>query len=194
MVSVVFRIFSIFSVFTALTVTASAIPVEGIVDYSSGRPLLYINSQHAFQLTGASSSVIKSLKRLRSGDFLIGEADVNFDSRVLKLKTLDIVGLSSLIGTWENSSADLYQFKDFKTLKLYKSGALSTPVTGQTWRYRIAPGDGNAWSIFISRDHQIFFGTLDFKSNGMQMTFFDSRGSNVFTDQFIPVKNNYSTW
>ncbi len=173
--------------------SALGIPVEGIVDYSGNQPVLFINSQSAFKLVGQNSIVNRSLKRLKTGDYVQGEAAIDFSKRTLRLKTIDIVGLQNLLGTWESTQADLYQFRDFKNLHLYRAGQVFTPTKGQRWSYKIAPGDGSSWSIFISQKDQIFFGTIDFGNSGLEMSFFDLNGANVFHDSFRPVQS-FSTW
>lgn len=111
-----------------------------------------IQTQKSYTLVPTNTKTFLTLNKLSAGDQIFGIAD--FDQGILKLNSIDYVGLQKVLGKWYSSSLNIF-FKNFTevtmiALQQQAGSKLKTIVT--QYKYSITPSSSNEWYIFLSAD------------------------------------------
>lgn len=164
------RVLVITLIFSALQSWAVESFSGFIVQNGSQRSLKTKTNQ--FVLTTENSDVRVQLLKLRSNDFISGIGH-SLSTGIVRLDTIDFVGLSNFLGTWA-SSMGIFQVQDFSSLSLYSAGQVSKPKPASL-NYSITPADGNSWGMFLTDTDRIYFSKLVVAESRASIRFFDTQ-------------------
>jgi hypothetical protein len=146
---------------------------SGYIVVNGGQRSLKVNNNN-YVLVTENVDVRSQLLKLHTNDFISGLGQT-VRGNVVRLETIDFVGLSRFLGVWM-SSMGIFQVKDFSSLSLYSS---TQPKTASSPRaslnYSITPSDGNAWGMFLTDADQIYFSNLTVTASKASIQFFDTQ-------------------
>lgn len=146
----------------------------------NGTTQLILNDLNSkYHLKPSTILIEKDLNKLNSGDFLrvYGEKELN----VFKIESISFVGLKSLIGLWKTLSGDIFYFYDFSkasicTQQISLNVNKKLSCIRKEYIYRIVPGIGSTWSIFLAQNENIKIGTLIIKPVKAELTIYNEFG------------------
>lgn len=169
------------SVFLVLApAPAFAETVRGFVhtDASTKDISLLIRTAHEpYRVVASLPSVLAGLRNLKDGDFIIGSGTVKTTEKLVVLDSLESVGLQELLGVWRTAEWQVFEFRDFNRLNLYKATPETYRPVGlsklREYAYVLAPEQGDRYSIFLSDDQSVHVGSLEVSATKVQMTVFD---------------------
>lgn len=127
-----------------------------------------------------SDTILETLKNLRLGSLIVGTGQVTLDRKAVRLDAIQTVGLKELIGTWQSSRWEVFEFRDFNKLMRYlpmESEAGDFRLTFvESFDYAITPDRNDLYSIFITDNHKrMMVGTLRFNEGSLLLTVYDSQ-------------------
>jgi hypothetical protein len=170
---------------------ANADSINGFIQLQAGSSDIYLlikPDQPALKIQTLTPALMTDLQNLKTGDFIVGRGTLPTaistpdQQNVVQLESIESVGLTELLGSWRSDNWEVFEFKDFTQLNLYQpTPNLSGPAlqkTGQ-FQYVLAPDQGDRYSIFLSDDHSIQVGSIEFNSTGIALTVFDSQTGKV---------------
>lgn len=164
-------------VFTLVCVSLSAWSIEifsGFIVQNGKQRLLRSNTQNLI-LTAENEDVKTQLSKLKSNDFISGLGSV-LSGNLVRLETIDFVGLSSFLGLWL-SPLGLIQVEDFSSLNLYSGNQTKADSSKPhaSLHYSITPGSGASWVLFLTDANQIYFSNLTVTESKASIRFFDTQ-------------------
>lgn len=176
-------------VMTSHLVGSSAIasPIYGLVQTINQRLYLRQN-EDLYLIQAGSEDVANDLVRLSGGDFISFEGYFNPSKKAVRVQSIDWVGLKKLIGYWRSRENISLEFRDFTRLIVYDANVNDVFVrlynknltrTTSLLNYRIAPGVGNTWSLFLSDEKIVKVGRLTVNGDTATINFFDSNTGKV---------------
>lgn len=147
--------------------------------------------------TGASE--LASLRRLSSGDLVTATGELDHNTCIATIESVDYVGLRQLLGLWVSEDG-VITVRDFVSLRYYplqsdhdsakdklkSEGRRKTSdfynLTTETlhvgtpvdYRYSITPSEGDEWVVFLSDNQSTTFATIQLGRNTAIMKIFDS--------------------
>ncbi len=164
---------------------ASATQISGTLQ--KGKKSIYLTLEgkgRRYLITYTPSDAIVAFNKLNTGDYLVGNGDVDDKNRTINLNTLDYVGLKKLLGVWYNSD-NVMDFKNYTDLRVYPLARLLASdrfSPGTDIRYSMAPYNGNQWAIFLSSAQATIFATLELGIDVAKLRLFNSdTGENTET-------------
>jgi hypothetical protein len=141
---------------------------------STARGLLIPISSCSSAETCSSAQIFS---RMSSGDCFEGQAFVA--NNQIQVTHVETVQLQALLGQWHGHGTDFY-FETSSTLQL-----AVTSRTGQTnsgvYSYSVAPGTGDAWSLFISDQKTVQASHMVITAHGLQIQFLDQTTGELLT-------------
>lgn len=161
---------------------AFATPISGIL--RKGASSLYVildGKSERYLLTTKSPETASALKKLTSGDLIVGDGNVDIENGTVELIALDYVGLKKLLGVWYNSKS-VMNFKNYTDLSVYpvskildarRPSGVSLPSTDI--RYSMAPYQGNQWAIFLSNSTATIFATIEVFRDKAKLFIYDNQ-------------------
>lgn len=159
-------------VITLILTSVSSFAVETFSGYivQNGNQRMLKSYNQMYTLVAVNSDVKSQLYKLRNKDFISGIGS-SLGSNVVRLETIDFVGLSNFLGLWM-SPMGLFQVTDFSSLSLYKSTSGSSK---SALNYSITPADGASWGMFLTDADQIYFSNLTVTESKASIRFFDTQ-------------------
>tara|TARA_B110001454_G_scaffold219203_1_gene252148 strand:- start:68085 stop:68627 length:543 start_codon:yes stop_codon:yes gene_type:complete len=142
---------------------------SGYIVQNGNQRSLKSGNQH-YVLVADNSDVKTQLHKLRNKDFISGIGNM-LGSKIVRLETIDFVGLSNFLGLWM-SPMGIFQVTDFSSLSLYKSSSGSGK---SALNYSITPADGASWGMFLTDANQIYFSNLTITESKASIRFFDTQ-------------------
>ena len=127
-----------------------------------------------------SDSILETLKNLRLGSLIVGTGQVDPLKKFVQLDAIQTVGLKELIGTWQSSRWEVFEFRDFNKLMRYlpmeNEGGDFRLTYVEIFDYAVAPDRNDLYSIFITDNlKRMMVGTLQFKEGSLLLTVYDSQ-------------------
>lgn len=166
---------SVFTLFLFSPMTWSTTSFSGYIVQNGGQRALKTTTQQYILLT-ENNDVKLQLLKLHTNDFISGIGELRGPA-LLRLDTIDFVGLSNFIGTWM-SPMGIFRVQDFSSLSLYTpnnvGGAVRAPQTSSL-NYSIFPNDGASWGMFLTDANQIYFSNLTMNESTALIRFFDTQ-------------------
>lgn len=160
---------------------ANAATISGVIE-RNGEFVRLADQPGAPLVSAVSRETHRHLDRLDTGDFLVGEGQLAGGRAVLR--SIDTVGLKSLIGLWRTEGSELVQFADFKRMRTFRlketnpeagreadrkpSAEQAVPtllpraqLPQRRWTYALSPGERKKWAIFLYGDGDALVGVLE---------------------------------
>lgn len=164
---------SLLLVITLIFVNTTCLAAETFAGYilQKGNQFSLKTNSQQYVLVAENNDVKLQIYKLRSNDFISGLGHVT--GNVIRLQTLDFVGLSSFLGLWL-SPMGLFQVQDFSNLSLHSSNQTNSSYSNLN--YSITPDDGAAsWGMFLTDADQIYFTNLKVTETKALIRFFDTQ-------------------
>jgi hypothetical protein len=142
------------------------------------------SSENAYLVIAKNEDVTDSLKRLSTGDLVIGNGSLDTVNKRINLNTVDYVGLRRLLGPWVSVDG-LLVFKDFSTMKFSprrtttNNSNANFSFAQKEFRYTLSPSDGDEWVLFLSDDKSTTFATVEFNKKTILMKLFESESGKL---------------
>jgi hypothetical protein len=130
-------------------------------------------------LIEASPAIVDTLRNLRVGSLIVGTGQVLPLQKKVQLDAIQTVGLKELIGTWQSSRWEVFEFRDFNKLMRYlpmenEAGDFRLRFV-ESFDYAVAPDRDDLYSIFITDNQKrMMVGTLRFNEGSLLLTVYDS--------------------
>lgn len=184
------------AVYLVMIPVAQASSVRGYIEVNaqSGELYLAIDEGQAPRRIVGRENVLTELSNLRTGDFLVARGEIEALDYVVRIDTIESVGLKELIGPWSSVNFEVYEFEDFSRLNLYAPTKDDSGVTlskTAEFKYVLAPDQGSRYSIFLSDNRSVAVGTLEFKAQKVKLSVIDpktGRASQNISLSPLPVK------
>lgn len=168
---------------------AFAAPIYGVIIHSSAKYFILQETQK-FEIVTTSSESSRDIKRLSTGDFVALEGYYNLSERKVFVTSVDWVGLKKIIGAWITSDEKVIEFQDYTTLLLHnyekdkfpinhKVSHRPRPVEPVYLSYRMAPGNGNTWTLFLSEARKLYLARLNLTGTNLVISFYDNNSGKV---------------
>ena len=116
----------------------------------------------------AEARMAKVLEKLNNKDFISVDAEA-LSSQIIRVSSVNYVGLKELTGFWKDKTGLCYYFAGFTTIKVFIPGpklkcqARSIPEINQrtltSYNYFINP-DGDVWTMLISNEQSQYLAEL----------------------------------
>jgi hypothetical protein len=191
----------VIALFLSSKVFASPITVDGVLEARSGKPVLNTGSMRVV-LNPHDQHVFGDLNKLRVGDYISGYGEYDQHNNTLDLQAIETVGLKSLLGRWQATDGQVYEFQTFTTLIFYhsviqqwvnyaKSFFVEPPRKDQhQLNYTLAPDSRtNRWSIFVADKEKLLIGYLEFKARTLSLTLMEPQtGRQVIKLELSPLQ------
>jgi len=168
--------------FPSPAVAAGPKSVRGFVHTEpSGELYLTVRTSSVpLKIVPVGLTLLGDLSKLRDGDFIIGSGTLNANEKTVLLEAIESVGLQEVLGIWRADNWDVFEFRDFSRLNLYRP----TADPGRAIRlakihelsYVLAPERGDSYSIFLSDDRSVQVGTLKVRDKNILLSVFDTSG------------------
>jgi hypothetical protein len=126
-------------------------------------------SLKSFLIEPADETVRADLLKLKSFDTLIGTASLS-SKQTMILESIDFVALRRLVGVWRGSQS-LVNFSDLSRVSIY----FHPTDESSSYRYALAPADGNSWRIFFSDQSSVVLGDLEVQESEANIQLYDSQ-------------------
>lgn len=172
----------LFTLIFGLSSLAFASPIAGTLQRGHKSTYIYLDGKkQKYILNSSISEASIALKKLSTGDYLIGNGVIDEENRVIELDALDYVGLKKLLGVWYNRKS-IMNFKNYTDLTVYPiAGTFSSGGSAPSTeiRYSMAPYAGNQWAIFLSNSHATVFATIELGNGTAKMRLFDADTGNA---------------
>lgn len=170
--------------------------IKGKVGFRGVEPYILLQTQtdpepRPYPLQATSAALNSDLRRLSTGDLIIGTGVIERvapgavngmrHGRVI-LNAIDTVGLKQILGHWRTPKWQVFEFRDFHHLNLYRAPSASTrSIAPHQMTYTLAPagGDPNLWSIFMADKKGIHIGSLAIGEKSLRLTLFDPESGQV---------------
>ncbi|NQZ00657.1 MAG: hypothetical protein HRT45_08315 [Bdellovibrionales bacterium] len=128
-----------------------------------------------FLLFAANSLVANDLDKLQTGDYLQGFGSVGVNH--ISVKSVDLVGLRSLIGSWQAKDQTRIRITNFRQMQVFLPSrtlpaSYDPPVEIE---YAITPQDGSLWSILMNTSTDVQTGAMQIDEDEFSL-FVHSRG------------------
>ena len=130
----------------------------------------------------AAPDVNSILVGLKEGSLIIGTGHVIQNDRKVQIDAVQTVGLKELLGKWQSTTAEIFEFKSFSKLMRY---APNTNVEGsapgprnkvENFDYALSPDRDKTFSIFMSdTEARLMVGTLHFVDHTILLTVYNSQ-------------------
>lgn len=135
----------------------------------------------------AHPSILSDLRKLSSGDFVVGRGTIQVQQKTARLESIETLGLRQLLGSWKSSRWEVYEFRDFNRMTLYipavrnYSLAIAVPLKkAQEFSYFLAPEQDNRYSIFLmAEDKTITTGSIEVQDGRIQLSVIDSQTGEI---------------
>ncbi len=175
-----------------------SVKLEGFVGFHDGGVFIHLLQQPLpHKMIAGSQALLNDLKKLSTGDFIIGSGRFDSQRQLFVLMSIDTVGLQQVLGTWRSATGQIFEFRDFIRLNLYHTPRGTRNGTRDSTReegtkppnapqmrgffahrqmtYTLAPESGrNIWSIFMA-DHQgVHIGAMTLGPSKMDLTLYDT--------------------
>ena len=136
-------------------------------------------------LKSENKAVQRDLLRLQPGDLLAGQGTKQ--PLDLLLRSIELVGLSNLVGLWGTNGPDhrYFEFLDFRKLSIYRDdffGKNLQTLSGSStywFEYVITPSYSNTWTIYISNTSGEFSGNLVLHNGQLRISIINAKTGNV---------------
>lgn len=162
--------------------SAQASPIYGLLSVANDK-LMLIQENQRFEIASASIDVDRDLARLSSGDFVALEGFYNISQKKIIVNSVDWVGLKKVLGHWKTADKKIIEFRDYTTLMLHNYLRDGFPVKHSVkprtrdqsieMNYRMAPGVGSSWTLFISDGKKLHMGRMNLAGANISIGFFD---------------------
>ncbi len=128
--------------------------------------------------------ILGYLRSLNSGDSISGAGRFSNDGKKVYLESLDRVGLRQILGAWQSTSREIFEFKNYDTLNVYvptvKDDGDIALVQTRSLKYVLTPEKAKHFSIFMSdRTGHVRLGFLQLDKRKMEMTLTDSNTGQI---------------
>jgi hypothetical protein len=138
---------------------------------------------HPLKIVAANPSIKSDLRRLKAGDFIIAQGSIAGSDSVT-LDAIESVGLQKLLGSWHTADWQIYEFRDFNRLLLYRiekpHPARASRFAGpREYRYVLAPETGSRFSIFLSDNTDVHAGSLELLDGRLTITVFNNETGDI---------------
>lgn len=185
---------SAFQVFTLLVIGtvfaaasgARADALRGFILKSGGASYLQVQTENGksqrLAIAAQSAIVDTSIKRLKSGDYLVARGAVLPETNSVQIEAIESLGLQALVGAWSTSRLEVYEFKDFSRLNLYvpNSDRKGHPIVkAGEFQYAITPDQGSKYSIFLSSSKDLMVGSIEFRKSRLMLKVVDPKTGEV---------------
>jgi hypothetical protein len=131
----------------------------------------------------AQPYLISSLRSLRDGNLIVASGLMDLTMHAVRIDAIQTLGLQELIGTWQSSRWEIFEFRDFSRLNLYmpmeKDNGSISMSRSHSLAYAVTPESGDRYSIFISDQKKMMVGTLRMYDKKLELTVYDSDSGNV---------------
>lgn len=135
--------------------------------------------------------LLGDLSKLRDGDFIIGSGTLNASEKTVLLEAIESVGLQEILGIWRADNRDVFEFRDFNRLNLYRPTANPSHMISlakiHELSYVLAPERGDSYSIFLSDDRSVQVGTLKVRDKNILLSVFDTSGRIISNISLSPL-------
>ena len=154
--------------------------VVGFLVSEPGQPYkLKVQDSAAAMTIEAGEWVVTTLKHLRDGSLIVGTGHVSHEQKTVHLDSVQTVGLTELLGTWQSSRWEVFEFRDFNSLMRYlpmenSRGSLELKFV-ESYDYVLTPDNQDTYSIFITdNSKRMMVGTLHLSAGSVILTVYDS--------------------
>lgn len=118
-----------------------------------------------YKIVPENFEVLQQMKRLNSGDLLIGQGEMSMTEKSVSVFSIDYVGLTHILGVWLGENM-IVKFKNFNEFSVYEFDSKSTEkYKFSIWNYSLAPLENNNWALFFSDETSTNLGRLELKKN-----------------------------
>jgi hypothetical protein len=131
----------------------------------------------------AQPYLLSSLRSLRDGNLIVASGRMDLATQAVRIDAIQTLGLQELIGTWQSSRWEIFEFRDFSRLNLYMPMEKDNGSIGishsHSLAYTITPESGDRYSIFISDQKKIMLGTLRLHEKKLELAVYDSDSGKI---------------
>ncbi|MNK01172.1 hypothetical protein D3C87_189670 [compost metagenome] len=176
------RFFLFVLTFCASTWALASEPIAGLLHKDSTGIYMQVSMQGPkFKIVTSAPDVAENLRKLSHGDFVTGNADLDFDKAEMNLESIDYVGIKRLLGTWY-SPEGMFEVKTFDRLSFYphsqlgfsKEKSYAAVSTPQEFHYSMSPTEGKEWVLFLSNNKSTTFATIQITRGKARLKMYDS--------------------
>lgn len=155
---------------------------EGLIQINQGHLILVQSGTNAqLPLGGATDSIVQDLARMRPGDFLSSSGTWLAERSVLNVETINFVGLRNIIGAWHTDDWQVFDFKSFTQLSLYRMAPPPNAMipNNQNYDYAIIPDIGGKWALMLADNKNVHIGSLEIRERVLSIKIIDSATGRV---------------
>lgn len=167
------------TVFASLSTLA--ISYEGsVVKTASNIKLIDSTSHVSFKLRSNNDFINQHINKLKTGDYLSVDGIKISSENSIDIKSINYVGLKSLLGIWFSDDDTCYIFNSHTSFSISKivNGTCLTPRS-MHYTYLINPGF-NTWVMLISGQYSSYLGEVTIKnSKSAQIQLYDSETGDI---------------
>ncbi len=189
------------SLLQIVTSFAMAKTYTGRLEKKSNRYYITTNKIQ-YELHFSTSSLEKTIKKLKTNDYLSVEADLvphPNKNRISKIKIYEInyVGLGDLVGLWLDPNGVCYFFSSFTKVQIfypnqrigcnYKSLSRLNQLNPAMYNYFINPNNDHSWNLLLANDDEQFFGELEdlYSDSAKRLTIYSAVNGDLLLEYIL---------
>jgi len=152
--------------------------IEGSLVWNAQQPWIRLDRSRAmFRLQGLDKATEASIRRLKSGDHLVGHGQIITAERLIRLESIDLVGLRTVLGVWRSNNQQVFNFRTFTRLSV-SSAATNFDSKPREFQYSLAPASvGSAWSILLADHLGVRVGAVEVRRDRLRLTIYGNHAS-----------------
>lgn len=170
---------------TALLLTVSALAQAAIYegDVQKSRNSTYIVNKadnKRYLLVNATSLLAVHLGKLTSGDFVSVEGTRNTAQNTITVKSINYVGLRSMLGSWVGNEPYCYNFVNYNLFTVTrKVNERCTEDIASEYTYLVNP-HVQAWVVLVSGEYNSYVGDIHLlNSQSLEIDLYDSESGAI---------------
>lgn len=166
---------------------ASGEVFEGQIQKAQEKIHFIRTSDHrSFEIVPNTVQIQETLRRLDKGDYVYGEGIYDSSNNKAYLKVIHFVGLSKILGRWKTRFGEVFDFENFRDLRLYFLGPVSKDRSNSALlNYSLSPTDNDSWSVLFVDNSAVDIGQLQCTEKSMLIQLIDGKTGKV--TQEIPL-------